>query len=59
MTETDHQARMERLKSSVDRRIAAAQDEKGLLVVHTGAGKGNVARSARPVQSRGRSQVGN
>jgi len=40
MTETDHQARMERLKSSVDRRIAAAQDEKGLLVVHTGAGKG-------------------
>lgn len=40
MTDNDHQARMERLKSSVDRRIAAAQDEKGLLVVHTGAGKG-------------------
>ena len=40
MTETNHQARMARLKSSVDRRIAAAQDEKGLLVVHTGAGKG-------------------
>jgi len=40
MTDTDHQARMERLKSSVDRRIAAAQEEKGLLVVHTGAGKG-------------------
>ena len=40
MTETDHQARMERLKSSVDRRIAVAQEEKGLLVVHTGAGKG-------------------
>jgi cob(I)alamin adenosyltransferase len=40
MTDIDHQARMERLKSSVDRRIAAAQDEKGLLVVHTGVGKG-------------------
>ena len=40
MSNDDHQARMERLKSSVDRRIAAAQDEKGLLVVHTGAGKG-------------------
>ena len=40
MTDTDHQARMQRLKTSVDRRIAAAQDEKGLLVVHTGAGKG-------------------
>ncbi len=40
MAEIDHQARMKRLKSSVDRRIAAAQDERGLLVVHTGAGKG-------------------
>jgi cob(I)alamin adenosyltransferase len=40
MTDNDHQARMERLKASVDRRIDAAQDEKGLLVVHTGAGKG-------------------
>ena len=40
MTDTDHQAKMERLKASVDRRIEAAQDEKGLLVVHTGAGKG-------------------
>ncbi len=40
MTDTDHQAKMERLKASVNRRIEAAQDEKGLLVVHTGAGKG-------------------
>jgi len=31
---------MQRLKTSVDRRIEAAQEEKGLLVVHTGAGKG-------------------
>ncbi len=31
---------MKRLKASVDRRIEAAQDEKGLLVIHTGAGKG-------------------
>lgn len=36
----DHKTRMERLKASVDRRIAAAQDEKGLLIVFTGAGKG-------------------
>ena len=40
MSEKNHQDRMERLKSSVDRRIASAQNEKGLLVVHTGAGKG-------------------
>jgi cob(I)alamin adenosyltransferase len=35
-----HHARMQRLKVSVDRRIAAAQEEKGLLMVYTGAGKG-------------------
>ena len=31
---------MQRLKTSVDRRIAEAQEEKGLLIVYTGAGKG-------------------
>lgn len=36
----EHKARMERLKASVDRRIAEAQQEKGLLIVYTGAGKG-------------------
>ena len=41
MTEEDqHKARMQRLKASVDRRIDAAQEEKGLLIVYTGAGKG-------------------
>lgn len=36
----EHKARMERLKASVDRRIEEAQQEKGLLIVYTGAGKG-------------------
>jgi len=41
MTEPgDHKAKMQRLKASVDRRIEAAQQEKGLLVVYAGAGKG-------------------
>ncbi|ULA58148.1 MAG: Corrinoid adenosyltransferase [Nitrospira sp.] len=41
MTDRDeHTARMRRLKASVDRRIEAAQEEKGLLMVYTGAGKG-------------------
>ncbi len=41
MTDQDeHTARMQRLKASVDRRIEAAQDEQGLLMVYTGAGKG-------------------
>lgn len=38
--QADHKAKMERLKASVDRRIEAAQEEKGLLIVYTGAGKG-------------------
>lgn len=40
MSDSTHQARMQRLKASVDRRIAGAQEEKGLLMVYTGAGKG-------------------
>lgn len=37
---SEHKDRMQRLKASVDRRIAAAREERGLLIVHTGAGKG-------------------
>ncbi len=38
--QAEHKTRMERLKASVDRRIEEAQQEKGLLIVYTGAGKG-------------------
>ena len=38
--QNEHQAKMQRLKASVDRRIEAAQEEKGLLIVYSGAGKG-------------------
>ncbi len=31
---------MQRVKASVDRRIEAAQEERGILIVFTGAGKG-------------------
>jgi len=37
---SDHKAKMQRLKTSVDRRIEAARQEKGLLIVYAGAGKG-------------------
>ena len=37
---TDHKAKMQRVKASVDRRIEAAQEERGILIVFTGAGKG-------------------
>lgn len=40
MEQDEHKAKMARLKTSVDRRIEAAQQEKGLLIVYTGAGKG-------------------
>ncbi|MGA6096702.1 cob(I)yrinic acid a,c-diamide adenosyltransferase [Stutzerimonas marianensis] len=35
-----HRARMQHKKAVVDEKIAAAQDEYGLLLVHTGNGKG-------------------
>ncbi len=35
-----HKARQQRLKEQVDARIAAAQEERGLLIVITGDGKG-------------------
>jgi cob(I)alamin adenosyltransferase len=35
-----HQARQQRLKEKVDARIAAATDERGLMIVITGDGKG-------------------
>ncbi len=44
MTDLDrdarHKARMQRKKALVDQKIAGAQDEYGLLLVHTGNGKG-------------------
>lgn len=35
-----HQARMAKLQAAMNAKIARAQDEKGLLIVHTGNGKG-------------------
>lgn len=36
----DHKAKMERVKASVDRRISAATEERGVFIIFTGAGKG-------------------
>lgn len=40
MTEDRHQQRQQKLKDQVDARIAAAEQDKGLLLVLTGNGKG-------------------
>lgn len=40
MSEDRHQQRQQRLKEQVDARVAAAQDERGILIVFTGNGKG-------------------
>jgi cob(I)alamin adenosyltransferase len=42
-TDEEHAARMARKKEAQDRMIAARQVEKGLLIVHTGAGKGKTS----------------
>lgn len=38
-----HQARMQKLKQSVDEKVAQAQEEKGVLLVLTGNGKGKTS----------------
>jgi cob(I)alamin adenosyltransferase len=43
--QAEHKAKMGRLKASVDRRIEAAQEEKGLVIVYTGSGKGKTTAS--------------
>lgn len=39
MSDDRHQQRQQRLKEQVDARVAAAQDERGILIVFTGNGK--------------------
>ncbi|MCA1920897.1 cob(I)yrinic acid a,c-diamide adenosyltransferase [Buttiauxella noackiae] len=40
MSEDRHQQRQQRQKEKVDARVAAAQEERGILIVFTGNGKG-------------------
>ena len=40
MSEERYQQRQQRVKDRVDARVAAAQDERGILIVFTGNGKG-------------------
>jgi cob(I)alamin adenosyltransferase len=40
MTDTDHAEKMARIKAARDRMMAGKTGEKGLLIVHTGKGKG-------------------
>lgn len=40
MTDTDHAGKMARIKAARDKMMAGKTGEKGLLIVHTGKGKG-------------------
>ncbi|MCM0020949.1 MAG: cob(I)yrinic acid a,c-diamide adenosyltransferase [Tagaea sp.] len=40
MTDTDHAEKMARIKAARDKMMAGKSGEKGLLIVHTGKGKG-------------------
>ncbi len=42
-TDAEHQEKMKKLKTAQDRRIASKTVEKGLLIVHTGTGKGKTS----------------
>jgi hypothetical protein len=46
MSEERHQQRQQRLKEQVDARVAAAQDERGIIIVFTGNGKAKPPRLA-------------
>ncbi|MCL0244026.1 cob(I)yrinic acid a,c-diamide adenosyltransferase, partial [Escherichia coli] len=40
MSDERYRERQQRLKDKVDARVAAAQDERGIVMVFTGNGKG-------------------
>lgn len=48
MSDDRHQQRQQRLKEQVDARVAAAQDERGILIVFTGNGKGKTTAGGPP-----------
>ena len=46
-----HKARMQRKKALIDEKIAEAQDEYGLLLVHTGNGKGKIFKHGEVIRT--------
>jgi len=49
MSEDRHQQRQQRLKEKVDARVAAANEQRGILIVFTGNGKGKTTAGFRTV----------
>lgn len=47
-----HKARQQKVKEQVDAKIAAAQEEKGLLLIITGNGKGKSTQVLAPLRAR-------
>ena len=48
MSEDRYQQRQQRQKEKVDARVAAAQEERGILIVFTGNGKGKTTQHLAP-----------
>jgi len=44
MSDERYQQRQQRVKEKVDARVAQAQDERGIIIVFTGNGKGKPPR---------------
>ncbi|SQC71567.1 Cob(I)alamin adenosyltransferase [Klebsiella pneumoniae] len=48
MSDERYRERQQRLKDKVDARVAAAQDERGIVMVFTGNGKGKTTAPLAP-----------
>lgn len=48
MSDERYRERQQRLKDKVDARVAAAQDERGIVMVFTGNGKGKLQPPLAP-----------
>ena len=50
-----HEERMQKKKAVIDGKIDAAQEERGVLVINTGNGKGKSSATPRPPRPPGKS----
>ena len=57
MSDERYQQRQQRVKEKVDARVAQAQDERGIIIVFTGNGKGKTT-AAFGTRSRSRKKSG-
>jgi cob(I)alamin adenosyltransferase len=55
-TDAEHAAKMKKIQTAQNKKVAAKTVEKGLMIVHTGAGKGKTSAALGMVDPRDRSR---